>query len=204
MRIRWIAFCLIILLSFNGFSQENGWLLEKESAGIAVYTREVETTKVREFRATGTINSPAHEVVKILKDVPNYPRWIEDVHSSRILANSKNKLSFYYELHLPWPITNRDIAMNMLITTDSSNTILLELTSNNNIMEEASGFIRMTDVYGYWKVSPLNELNCKVTYQFLADPGGNLPSWVINLFIVDGPFKTLQNLDTYAVEKNEL
>jgi hypothetical protein len=52
----------------------------------------------------------------------------------------------------------------------------------------------MEKANGSWEFVKLSNGEIKVTYQFLADPGFNAPNWIIYLFIVDGPFKTLTNL----------
>jgi hypothetical protein len=39
----------------------------------------------------------------------------------------------------------------------------------------------------------------EVTYEVHADPGGNLPAWVINMFLVDTPFNDLKNLQKQAL-----
>jgi len=195
-------FFAAFFLPTSGVCQSKEWILEKESATIKVFTREVESTNIKEFKAQAVINSPASKIVEILKDVRNYPLWIEDVRSSRVLSEDP-KLNFYYELHLPWPIKNRDVAMAMDITINPDRSTLLKLANIAQQITEYPDFIRITDITGYWFVDPIDEQSCEVTYQFLADPEGFLPAWVINLFIVDGPFKTLENLDSYASSKDK-
>ena len=53
-------------------------------------------------------------------------------------------------------------------------------------------------VQGKWEVETVDDKNVLVSYQFLADPEGSLPSWIINMFLVDDPFKTMQNLREYV------
>lgn len=68
--------------------------------------------------------------------------------------------------------------------------------------EEDDGFIRIKEIRGQWLIKFIDNENCKVTYQFMADPEGFLPGWVVNLFVVDGPYKTLKNLQKYSIIKN--
>jgi hypothetical protein len=46
---------------------------------------------------------------------------------------------------------------------------------------------------GYWMLSP-SEGGTEIEYSFLADPGGNIPAWLANQFIVSNPFKTIKGL----------
>ena len=191
-------FIVFLLIPFGQSNQEMAWELKKEEDGIKVYTREVEGSNIKEFKASSQITASQETVFNILLNIPNYPKWIEDVDSSAILNKSDNKRDFYYQLSLPWPVKDRDIAMSMKISYQEDKSILLELDGNANLIEEKNEFIRMNDVIGQWLVTPIDDNKCEVTYQFLADPEGFLPAWVVNIFIVDGPFKTLQNLNNYA------
>ena len=104
----------------------------------------------------------------------------------------------YYQLGLPWPIKDRDVTLVSKYKTLPDSSILFQLSNNSDLKEEDAGFIRIKEIKGQWLIKPIDKENCEVTYQFLADPEGFLPAWVVNVFIVDGPFKTLQNLDKYG------
>ena len=41
----------------------------------------------------------------------------------------------------------------------------------------------------------------QVMYTFAGDPGLPLPAFIINMFLVEGPFVTFSNLRKYVVEK---
>ena len=194
----------ILLLSFAPVDQEKDWKLKKEADGISVYTRDVEGSNIKEFKATAYIASSQKTALDILFDIPNYPRWIEDVKYSEVLNETEGGRSFYYQLDLPWPVKDRDIAMTMKISPQEDKSVLLELTGRDDLIVENDDFIRMNNVLGQWLVSPVDDENCVVTYRFIADPEGYLPAWVINIFIVDGPYRTLLNMEEYAASKSGL
>jgi hypothetical protein len=33
-----------------------------------------------------------------------------------------------------------------------------------------------------------------VEYQLLVNPGGNVPAWIVNMAVIDGPFETGVNM----------
>ena len=183
---------------FSAVSQEDKWELKKDKDGITIYTRSVENTNINEFRANAKISSSAETISNIILDVENYTKWIEDVNHSEKLYQEKNRIGMYYQLGLPWPIQDRDITLISVFETLPDSSILFQLTNNSSIKEEDEDFIRIKEIRGHWLIKPIDKQNCEVTYQFLADPEGSLPGWVVNLFVVDGPFKTLQNLEKYA------
>ncbi len=49
----------------------------------------------------------------------------------------------------------------------------------------------MEKVFGNFKEE---NNNVTVIYQFHGDPGGDVPAWLANSFVVSHPYKTLQNL----------
>ena len=191
-------FGLVLALPLLPARQAGGWELQKEAAGIKVYTREAEHSNIKEFKASSRINASLPVIFNILRAVDKYPRWIEDVQFAEIVNQGEQLLEFYYQLKLPWPMKNRDIAMVMQVTRHGDESATLTLTSKPDLVPEKDGFIRMREVAGKWHLQAVDANRCEVTYQFLADPEGLLPAWVVNIFIVDGPFKTLQNLNSYA------
>ena len=72
------------------------------------------------------------------------------------------------------------------------------IISKPNYIPDKSGIVRIEEAKGIWKFTQKENGETKVLYQFLGDPGGNIPSWIINIFIVDGPYKTLMNLKQFV------
>jgi ribosome-associated toxin RatA of RatAB toxin-antitoxin module len=186
-----------VLSSGSPGIQSSGWELKKDAEGIQIYTRSVDNSNVKEFKATGIVKASAKDILAVLKDVENYAKWIEDVKYSRKISQEENKMDFYYQIDLPWPMKDRDMALSMNIS-QTEDSIAVMLKSNNQIVADDEDFIRMNKVDGEWILYPIDATSCRVAYRFLADPEGSLPAWVVNLFIVDSPFKTLQNLSAYA------
>ena len=188
----------VLLCPFRVFSQENDWQLKKDSDGITVYTRSVENSNIKEFKASTTLNSSAETIFNIILDVENYPKWIEDVNYAEKIYQRDSQIGMYYQLRMPWPIEDRDITLVSKFKKLPDNSTHFQLSYNAELKDEDEDFIRITEINGEWLITPINKDSCEVTYRFLADPKGSLPAWVINIFIVDGPFKTLQNLREYA------
>ena len=68
------------------------------------------------------------------------------------------------------------------------------MKSAPNNLAEKKDVVRIRNAEGKWIFEDLKNGHIRVTYQFYGDPEGNIPSWIINLFIVDGPYDTLINL----------
>lgn len=205
MMVQFIFYTYLItgFFSFGTTSvQTSPWELKKDEDGIKVYTRLIEGSSIKEFKAIGTLPVAAEQIFAVLKDVKNYPDWIEDVQFAKMITDNGDALSFYYQLDLPWPVKNRDMALDMNIT-NTPDSIILKLTNNKDIEPLNDDFIRMYNVVGQWSLYPISATSTEVTHQFLADPEGSIPAWVINVFIVEGPYKSMKNLASYALNYSQ-
>ena len=191
-------FIAAILLPFSSFPQETEWQLKKDNKGITVYTRSVENSNINEFRASTKLSSSSESIFNIILDVENYPKWIEDVDYAEKIYQRDSQIGMYYQVDMPWPITDRDITLISKFKKLTNNSIVFQLNYDAELKAEDDDFIRIKEIRGQWLITPIDSERCEVTYQFMADPEGSLPAWVVNIFIVDGPYKTLQNLERYA------
>jgi hypothetical protein len=199
--MRYFLLLILIILYFqNTYAQ--AWELKKSSDSIEVYTRTVNNSPIKEFKAVGTIAAGCADILGILKDVPSYSQWIEDVNYSETISSSEDSLSFYYQMDLPWPVKDRDMALDMRIQ-NTAKEVTVSLTSNPGLVPVSKDYIRMTQVEGEWIITTLNDSTSYVQHRFLADPEGSLPAWVVNLFIVDGPFQTMKNLREFVKARAE-
>ena len=54
--------------------------------------------------------------------------------------------------------------------------------------------VRMPKLKLSWTLVAIDADTVEATYQVHADPGGSLPSWIVNLVSKEIPFKTISNL----------
>jgi len=187
---------IVILTHFaNSISaQNNSWTLKKNENGIIVHTRENITTGDIEFKASIIIETSIDTLLKIFYDVDNYKKWMADTKVSEILKKINNTEQYiYFETQTPWPLENRDVLLHQQFKKNN-NSSLITLTGKSLYIPHKQGITRIEKAMGSWEFIQLPNNKVKVIYQFMADPGINIPNWVINLFIVDGPLHTLTNL----------
>lgn len=186
----------LIITSF-GFSQNGDWELEKDEDGIKVYTREIEGEDIREFKAVATINAPRKTIAQIILNISDYKNWYPDITDSEIIKKiGPGEYYVYSALDLPWPASDRDGVSKMKVEKKEKYT-KISISSVNGVKGEQSGYVRIPTSYGFWKLTPKGS-GTKVHFQYFANPGGSLPDWIINMFIVDNPFETLQLLKEKA------
>jgi hypothetical protein len=193
-----ILLSITCLLSSTLSLATNGdWELEKNESGIKVYTRTIDGEDIREFKATVLIDAPVKKVADIILDINNYSTWYPQISESKIIKKiNSNEYYVYNVLDLPWPSSDRDGVSKMNITiTEAATTIKMEAI--NGVKPKNPDYVRITKSYGFWKFTKQGT-KTSLHFQYFANPGGSLPDWIINMFIVDNPFETLQILRTKA------
>lgn len=185
-----------IMFSLISGLQNTEWRLDKDKNEIKVYTRKVDGYAVREFRAESSVNSNFDEIMDLFEDVENYPQWIPDVTESQIIEKTDDS-TYYYRMVIkaPFPVTNRDLVSEMKFVSEGENIFRIEMQAFPELVDEVDGLIRIPYSTGYWEFTIDGE-NLLIKNQFLSDPGGTVPSWIINSFITNNPYNTIKNLKT--------
>ncbi len=176
------------------------WKLAKDKNDIKVYTRRTSATKIKEFKAVTTVAAPVARLMAVLNNVNEYPRWMSNINTSKTLTQINADTRYdYYEMKLPFPFDNRDAIFYVTIERDpQTNVVHITNTGKPSYIPEKTGTVRMHLANGTWRLTPKSNGKTEVVYQFLGDPAGNLPAWLINMLIVEGPFKTLTNLKEFV------
>ena len=186
---------LLLICCFNVAAQEE-WKLQRDRNNIKVYTRIREGTNLKEFRAVTVANASLDKVSKLLEDINNSWKWQQNIDSSALIKRiSPNQHYAYYLIGFPWPMDDRD-ALNHSTKVWSSDrkTLTYYNKSIPDLIPEIEGIIRIHITSGSWKLEMLNDKQVRITYESWGDPGGKIPTWLINSFLVDGSYKTLISL----------
>ncbi len=170
--------------------------MEKKENGISVYTRYAEGLEIKEFRAVMTVKSNVNSIEKILDDYKKYPKWQENLTKIEIVKKiSAKKIYLHFFTDIGWPIDNRDVVSLMMKKTSNDRKIITyKYRSVPNYIPRTKNYLRIKKTTGFWKIEKKENGRVKVIYQFIANPGGSIPTWLINTFLIDGPFKTMSNL----------
>jgi hypothetical protein len=54
--------------------------------------------------------------------------------------------------------------------------------------------MRVRKIDGYWYFNPLTNGRVQVVYQVHNEPGGKIPSWLVNSIVITQPYHTLKNM----------
>lgn len=188
----------------DGLAQKskNEWKLAKEGNGIQVYTMRDEGARVKRFRVVAQLNYEPSMIADILSDVERYTQWQEDCTEAKVVKrDGANIVVGRYVSSTPFPFSDRDVVIRSTRKSDPDGTIVFKLESTPELYPENKKMVRIREAGGHWLLSPRPDGFTDVEYEFFADPGGNLPGWLVNAFIVNGPHKTMKNLKALLSEE---
>lgn len=188
-----------ILHDSKDFQVEFEWELKKEKNDIKVYIRESAGSSINEVRVVASVKASIEELVEVVYDIDSYPEWVSNMKSAEILETvSKREIYYYFEAEVPWPFSNRDDVMRFTMEENSkTGGVTINFTGNPDYIPEKKKIVRLRKNQGHWKFTPMKNGKTEIDYQFLTDPGKGNPGWLVNMFIVDGPYETIENLKEY-------
>ncbi|MCW3123667.1 MAG: lipid-binding domain protein [Flavipsychrobacter sp.] len=172
------------------------WELKKDKDGIKVYTGTVSNSNLKAVRAVFTLNASMSQLTALLLDTKAHEQWVYNTKTSYTVKKvSANNLVYYSEVSMPWPLANRDVVVEMAITQQPV-TKVLYVTANTapGSVPVSKDKVRVPLSKVSWVVTPIGKNKLSVEYVAEADPGGEVPAWLVNSFTTKGPFETFKKL----------
>lgn len=188
-----ILFFLLILISFE---TAFAWELAQDKNGIRVYTRSVDRSSFKEYRAVMNVNTSLSSLIALVDDISSCPDWIHTCEEGRLLKRVSPEETYTYTINkAPWPVKDRDAVVRNAFTHDPENqSVTITITGVPDYIPGEKGLVRVKMIQGYWRFTPVENNMVQVVYQVHNDPGGNLPSWLVNSVVVSQPYNTLLNM----------
>lgn len=190
---------LLILFFITPFSyisaEEDGWKLRKDENGIKVYTKEKEDSHIYMYKVVTEISKEPEVVYRQAIDFRENLQYMKSVDSIRFLEHQKDRRYInYMRLKMPWPVKNREMVTEMLVTEDQDG-IYIESNDLPEYLSKNSRTVRIEDFNEKWIIKEgLNPNESHVTVTGWVDVGGSVPVWVVNLFIVNTPFRFMSGI----------
>jgi hypothetical protein len=194
-----MIFIMGMLIS-TSWSADDGWKKIGESEGIAGYIRATTRSSVDEIKAVGIVEAPIAVVEAVMRDAKMMPEYMfmckeaEVIHTPE-MKSERDILYIYNLTDMPFPVSDRDAVVRNVWSIDKSTgiiysraeTVQTAYRQNKNVIRMPLSIIECTLI-------PEGEHKTKVIYQALGDPGGTLPSFLVNILTRDLGIKTIAGL----------
>ncbi len=191
-RLFW-TISIVSLISFGSSAQEN-WKLVKEEDGIKVYTKHESGSDYKAFKAEMQVNCKIENIVGVLKNSESINNWIVNCKGVKLLKSDNNDEYFYIETSIPFPFKNRDMVYHFQYIGIDSGQEKVIVTGIPEYIPPKEGIVRLAKANGYWLLTSVDTSTTSVTYQMHVEPGGLIPAWLANPFIVNVPLSTFKEL----------
>lgn len=185
--------------SLPAFAQTQ-WQLRTEKDGIKVYSSDVPESKIKAIKVIGEFYATPAQLAAVVMDVNTATDWVYHLKSSTLIKKvSSNEIYYYAEVSLPWPAANRDFVAHLIVTQNpQTRAITIDGPAVPGYVPVKKGLVRIDNSIGKWIITPIGQNQVRVEYSIHVDPGGSLPSWLVNMFADQAPVQIFKNL------KNEL
>jgi hypothetical protein len=201
---KWIVTIGLSFFIVGVNAQGPSWRLAKETDDMKVYYRTVPESNINEVKITTTFNASMSTIVSVLTDVNDYPKWVYKASESNIVNRiSPFEMNYYNKLDFPWPLSDRDIVVHSRISQDAKTKVVYSISeANSKLLPLKKDLVRMKEFKSKWTFTPKGA-SVLGEYEFTSNPAGNIPTWMINLALDEGPVRTIQNFKKLILESKE-
>ncbi len=189
-----IVFLILIshLSVIKTFAQ--AWNFVKEEEGIKIYTRNEGSNSMKSYKGLMLISAPIEKVCSMVGNARNFDWWGEDFSNIRVLGYEDNKyVRYYYIYDMPWPLTDRDLAVEATVKTNSVTGEYKVISKPLlKVVPENPDLVRIKNYWQTWTIQPLDKGYVSITLEGFVDPGGNVPGWLYNMLSTEMPLRTMR------------
>lgn len=164
-----------------------GWepFTQADSGDIEIYRKYNEKSGLYSYKIFGTMNVPPEICSQVYLDLEYRKVWDPYVKEIREVSNA-DKTGIYWLLNYPFPLSKRDFVyareMRELDNEGHHIWVILSRTEDDlNYLEPMDkGYVRIHECFQTMAITSHGENGSKAFSLYYDDPGGLIPSWVIN------------------------
>lgn len=178
---------------------DNTWRLVSDKNGIQVYMRHTDDSPMKTFRGVTRVRiDNLHAISAVLNDTENLPRWMHFVNQAREFhRTSYLNRQMQFLTDVPWPVTDREAVVKIDVSYDvAKNSVYVRTSNAPDLLPPTEGYVRFPRFNArldFIIADPKTHM-VEITYEVIADLGGNLPAWLVNMAMKDTPYFTLDKL----------
>ena len=193
-----MSFLLSIVLSLaicDSRASIADWKLLNEDEGVKSYKKVEEDSRTVAFRGEGEIDASPIRILSVLSDTERNHEWNTNLKKLVVIEKkSINHRIQYAETKVPFPYKNREVVVEIKTEWDQKlGAIVIESKSiDDPRAPQDTGCVRAKLMYARYILKPINNWkSTHLTIEIHADPMGNIPGWLVNLFQKSWARKTI-------------
>lgn len=189
--------CLVLSLSSlaNTSPKDSLWLAYKENENIALSYRAITNSELIEIKAKTTIQSSISSFLLFIQDTQNIHQWLDNVHSSEVLeAITPQENVFITHFNSFWPISTRYMIVKSHYWQNEDLSLEIKVDDVADEKYRIKNMIQIKVIKAHWRIQPNKDNTITIEYNVIADPKGNIPTWLTKRLSLNGLWKTMNNL----------
>jgi len=180
------------------------WELNDDEDGIQSFTGEVPGSDFVAFKGAGAIDAPIAKVANVLIDTTRHGEWVPSFGGMRVVRDlSENEKVIYRHVLTPFIIDDRDFVVSVRVhKEEASGHLLFDFTS----VEDPDAPVQDGKVRGVlhssgYRMWPIDDgQRTMVVFTIHANPMGDVPAWIVNLFQTGYARTNLENIRKQAAK----
>ena len=192
---------LLIALLLTSLSAHAGdadnWALTRDGtfrSDIRTWARDIPGQDLQAFRGRVELPYSQLEVLAVLADIDNFPKWIFQCDGARHLTDVGDDI-VYIHIKGIWPVDDRDVVTRTRISQNpQTGTISIHSSADNGLYPVQKKTVRMPEFENLFTLEPRHDGWTRITFETFANPGGAIPAWLANLVATRAPYETLRDM----------
>jgi len=183
---------LVAMLTLSVAQAQDHWELIHDEDGIKVYTQPVEGSSYLEFKGETIADVTLQQCAGFILSVPHMSKWMYGTKKAQILSAASEFDRVLYMINdAPFPLRDRDLVVHNVMAQQANNVVVytIELMRDKQV---ESKYVHVKGLRARVTLTPISSEQTHIEYRAHVDPGGTVPAWAVNMFVLDTPLKTLQ------------
>lgn len=193
--VAWIGFTLSLLI--GGPAGASEWQPVVTTAdGIQVFRKTAERGLIA-FRGVGIVDAPLPVVATVIFDTDRRKEWIKGLAASRIVRwESMDHYVEYDHIAMPAFFADRDFVSRAQVRFDSfRHELVFHFQPAEDPAAPRTGYLRGEMLNMTFILQAVEQgRSTRIDAEFLCDPKGWIPKWLVSLFLRDWPTTTFRDL----------
>ncbi len=207
--------CLLIFfltsVNYNAFAltktsvtslKNRPWKVWRTAENIQISTRAASVNNLIEIKAELVISSTADAFIDFIKQPDYLKLWLDNLKSADIKIITPEQSELTIRFNAIWPFTERIMKIKSTVQRQADSSVFIKVIDIGDELSPAQDAITVTIHQAHWLLTPLDNNQLNVHYQFIADANGDIPYWLANKLSLLSIWKSLSKVKQLLNNKN--
>lgn len=177
----------------------DAWTQRKAEDGVTISARPSPGSPINDIRSETRMKTSMDSIISLMRDYSARPRWDAMCGEIKVLKQEVNAETVYVHMKMPWPVSDRDLVMRVEWKQDPATGVVSQHAYGvPDAAPPVEGRVRMASFTNDWTFTPKGDGTIGIDSIAHADPGGPLPTWMINKLSADAPLQAMKKMKDIA------